>query len=1015
MARRLLALCALVLVLAAIVALNPHDVVSLGGKPHPDNLDMSPMGRIAAGLDPRPEVSLAPPVPNQTIGRILSAGTSDVLTHSPIATDYQSETTIARFGNAIVVGYNDTRGFAFPSPRVSGFAYSSDGGVSFTDGGDLPNTLTDQVFGDPDVKVWKNPNTGVVTFVYSSIYVTTGGLQTMCVHVSTNGGATWVGPREVTPATLAGSSADKSFIDIDPETGRLFISWTNFPTSGTVTIRTAYSDDFGLNWSAASIFTSGQGSVPRAAGNGSPNAYVAWNDLGGGLAFVRSIDNGVTWSAPVIIVSGLVTPMNPYGSDRIHGFPSMAVDQNNGNIYIVYASRNLPPDFSDVYFMRSTNGGASFTSPVAINSNPGSDRAQFFPWVAADETDGTVSAIWYDQRGGIGTSDLTELVHTHSVNGGLNWSCPAALSDRAFHAEAGNRTSQPNLGDYIQCVSQGGTLYTAFAKTDFQSWTTYAPDTYLDASAGNGPGPAPLGFVSYTFTDSGCRSGNGFMEPGETISLTATIKNIGGCGGLSNAFATLTTTTPGINITTAAATFPGMASFGSTSSNSTPFVFTIGAGVPCGTKIDFKIDYVMDLFGPGSLPFEGTVFVGHPVSTLLLLQNFDSVVAPALPAGWTSSLLVGTSNPWRTSTAYGPSAPNSVFCADIATTSHNELQSPTMFIPGGTDIVHVELDEAHNSELDSERRAWDGAAMRLLLGGVRYFNGGAGNMKPFYGQQMNRAASSQQPLQDLACWSGNQFPLTAHVTTDFPDLDGQFINLVFGMSCDPSVGTVSGQFIDNIVVTAIDYQCDCTDPPVLAVGPSSVNFGNVPVNTTVCDTLTITNNGPTNLSISSITGCGSAPFSINTSGTIFLLAPGQSTTMIVCANPTTSGSPSCNITIASNDPNGPAIIPVSIGQVTAAGPLPLAFDRVTIVPNPFNPETSIRFNLPSRTTVTAQVWSVSGALVRTLAQDRVFAAGAVELRWNGMNDTGSPVASGIYFVRVKSPLGEHIARAVMLK
>lgn len=117
----------------------------------------------------------------------------------------------------------------------------------------------------------------------------------------------------------------------------------------------------------------------------------------------------------------------------------------------------------DVYFMRSTNGGASFTSPVAINSSPGSERAQFFPWVAADETDGTVSAIWYDQRGGIGTSDLTELVHTHSVNGGLNWSCPAALSDRAFHAEAGNRTSQPNLGDYIQCVSQGGTLYTAFA------------------------------------------------------------------------------------------------------------------------------------------------------------------------------------------------------------------------------------------------------------------------------------------------------------------------------------------------------------------------------------------------------------------------------------------------------------------------------------------------------------------------------------------------------------------------
>jgi hypothetical protein len=920
MFRRILASLVVLACLTTLLALNPHDVISRGDKARPAELDMSPMGRIAAGFDPVPEIAPEPDVPFFTApSPVLSGGGADALTHSPVASDFQSETAIAKNGDWIVVGFNDVRGFAFADPRVSGYAYSHDGGLTWTDGGQLPTAgLGDDVFGDPDVKTWTDdngtpiPGDDTIYFAYSSIYLTSAGIQSMCVHVSTDGGVTWAGPREVTPATIAGSSADKEFIDFDPETGRLFISWTNFPSAGTRTIKTAYSDDFGVSWSAATSFTSssGQGSVPRAAGD-SDNVYIVWT-TGGTMQFVRSTNNGVSWGTPASIATGLSTPMNPYGSDRIHNMPSMDVDPNNGNVYLTYASRNLSPDFGDVYFRRSVDDGLTFSAQVAINSSPGSDRCQFFPSVAADETDGSVSVIWYDQRVGTDTSDLTELVHTHSADGGVTWSCPAALSDRAFHAEAGNRTSQPNIGDYIQCVSQGGTLYSVFAKTDLQSWLTFAPDTYVDTSVGAGEGPAPLGFVGYTFADSLCTSNNGYIEPGETISLTATIGNVGGCGGIGNVFATLTTTTPGITITTASATFPGMASLGSTSSNSTPFVFTVDAGVACGTKIDLTIDYVTDFFGPGSLPFEGTVFVGHPVETVLLSESFDGVVAPALPAGWTSTLLAGTSNPWRTSTTFAASASNSVFCADIATTSHNELQSPALVIPAGTEVVRVELDETHNNEIDTERRAWDGALMRILLGGTRYFNGGAGNMMPFYPWQMNRSTSTSNPLHDLACWSDDTTPDFDHYSTDFQDLGGQTINLVFGMSTDPSVGTATGQFIDNVVVTLVDYECDCDDP-------------------------------------------------------------------------------------------------------TPAGPLPLAFDRVTVVPNPFNPEASIRFTLPARSHVTAEVYSVSGAHVRTLAREGSFGPGTTELRWNGADDAGVSVASGVYFVRVRTAFGEHVARAVLLK
>ncbi len=914
MARRLFAPAVAALVLIAAMALTPHDVVSLDHKLSLDpDLGLSPMGRIARGDDPIPTVVTPPggPTRQAPMPSPQSAGGSDRLVHDPNAADFQSETTIARNGDWIVVGYNDIRGFAYADPRVSGYSYSLDDGATWTDGGQLPATGNgDAVLGDPDVKTWTD-GLGTRYFAYSSLYRLNDGRSSLCVQVSTDGGVTWTAPREVTAATTSTDFADKEFIDFDPDTERLFVSWTNFPNAGLQTIRTAYSDDLGLTWSTPTIFSSsGQGSVPRAAAN-SDNVYITWT-VGSAMWFVRSVNNGVSWGAPMAIATGLSSPMNPYGSDRIGNHPSMDVDPTTGAVYVVYASRNLSPDFGDIYFTRSTDGGVSFTPPAAINASPGSDRVQFFPSVCADETDGSVSVIWYDQRSGTGTSDLTELVHTHSVDAGATWTCPAALSDQPFHAEAGNTTSQPNIGDYNQCVSSGGTLYTSFAKTDRPSPLTYSPDTYVDISPGTGEGPAPLAIRDYSIGDSGCFPDNGFIEPGETILLTLTIENVGGCGGIGNVFATLGTTTPGITITVADATFPGLPAIASSSVNSTPFAFTVDPGMACGTPIDFTVDYVTDLFGPGSLPFDGVLRIGHPVATVLLSEDFDGVTAPALPAGWTSITAAGAANPWVTSTTFAASGSNAAFCADIGTTSLNQLMSPFLAIPAGVTTVRVEVDETHNMEINTERQAWDGGLMRVYIGGPRYLSAAVGVMDPFYPWQMLRQQSADQPMQDLSCWSDDTTPNFTHYTWEYPDAGGQTFRLEFDVSTDPSVGTAGGQFIDNVTVTAIAYACDCDNP-------------------------------------------------------------------------------------------------------TAAGPAALAFDRVTVSPNPFNPETTIRFTLPSRTNVTADVYSVDGRHVRSLAGDRPFDAGAVTLRWNGRDDRGAPAASGVYFVRVRTPLGEHIARAVLLK
>src|SRR5687768_5921181 len=114
MIRRILILTLSACGVAAIALIGPREVVSLQQKSLPADLDMSPMGRIAAGLDPAPEISVEPDqsfLATRAPSR-LSAGGGDKLVHSPLAPDFQSETTIAKNGDWIVVGYNDVRGFA---------------------------------------------------------------------------------------------------------------------------------------------------------------------------------------------------------------------------------------------------------------------------------------------------------------------------------------------------------------------------------------------------------------------------------------------------------------------------------------------------------------------------------------------------------------------------------------------------------------------------------------------------------------------------------------------------------------------------------------------------------------------------------------------------------------------------------------------------------------------------------------------------------------------------------------
>jgi hypothetical protein len=69
-------------------------------------------------------------------------------------------------------------------------------------------------------------------------------------------------------------------------------------------------------------------------------------------------------------------------------------------------------------------------------------------------------------------------------------------------------------------------------------------------------------------------------------------------------------------------------------------------------------------------------------------------------------------------------------------------------------------------------------------------------------------------------------------------------------------------------------------------------------------------------------------------------------------------------------------------------------------PNPFNPQTRIEFAIPKESTVNVAVYDVHGRLIRNLVASERHSAGRYALEWDGTDDAGAKVASGVYFCRM---------------
>ena len=157
-------------------------------------------------------------------------------------------------------------------------------------------------------------------------------------------------------------------------------------------------------------------------------------------------------------------PINPSG---LVGQIYLAVDRSgtssNNNVYMLASVQPTDaPNGSDVMFIRSTDGGQTFSTPRRINDDPiNHDKWHWFGTLAV-APNGRLDAIWLDTRNAENNID-SELFYSYSYDAGVTWSPNIVVSD-SFEPGLGY-PNQNKMGDYISLVSDNAGGHVAYCAT----------------------------------------------------------------------------------------------------------------------------------------------------------------------------------------------------------------------------------------------------------------------------------------------------------------------------------------------------------------------------------------------------------------------------------------------------------------------------------------------------------------------------------------------------------------------
>jgi flagellar hook assembly protein FlgD len=83
-------------------------------------------------------------------------------------------------------------------------------------------------------------------------------------------------------------------------------------------------------------------------------------------------------------------------------------------------------------------------------------------------------------------------------------------------------------------------------------------------------------------------------------------------------------------------------------------------------------------------------------------------------------------------------------------------------------------------------------------------------------------------------------------------------------------------------------------------------------------------------------------------------------------------------------------------------------------PNPFNPTTTINFYLNEKNHVMIDIFNIKGQKINTLT-DKFFEIGSHSVIWDGLDGSGHPASSGVYFYRLKTDKFESVKKMILMK
>lgn len=409
--------------------------------------------------------------------------------------------------NQIVVAYNDSR-----CSNTSGASVSTDGGTTFTR---LTNASGCSPFdaGGGPVILFNRPTATWYT-------VGAGGFcggQGLGGYKSTT---PW-DPNSWTAYCIHSGSYDKAsgWTDMNPSSpsyGRMYVSGNDFARGANIFVR--YSTDNGNSWTDERQITNGGTFIRNVQITGdliTGDVYIAGMDEGGGgfphndtNYFFRSTDGGNTWTNTYV-----GTPFPGPGVTAVGYFACIFPDNGgywrhegwgepaalNGIVHYVYDQHGTGSDPADVYYIRSTDKGQTFSAPVKLNTDTTS-RPNWQPNLSVSPG-GTLFAVWYDAREttsctyGDPTVPCYRMWARKSNDGGLTWLPDDAFSDvvSPLPAQVDPGIVSTYAGDY----DYGSAIFTKHVT----SWTdgrvainnTSQQDPFSDSelSVGGPPPPTP--------------------------------------------------------------------------------------------------------------------------------------------------------------------------------------------------------------------------------------------------------------------------------------------------------------------------------------------------------------------------------------------------------------------------------------------------------------------------------------------------------------------------------------------